>query len=285
MATTTTAYDPAEIKVRRVNFQFNEANPRFYYKNNPFSTHFINALHIVFPTGERFFVNAVRKHLNIITGDLLKKQVKNFCGQEGIHSSMHERFWKILEANGYDIGRYEDHIDQVLHKVVAKIEIKDSKITNIDLVATVCLEHFTALFGHSLFMHVNTNKDVVPEDMAELFLWHAAEEIEHKHVAFDVLQQADKDEYVKRVIAMPIVTAMLYFYLGAGVAMLMYQDRKYLEIKKLPGQFAEFMTGLFNDLHADAYKEYFQFFRKNFHPSDLNDYSLAEDFFKDKAYA
>ena len=120
-ATEKKAYDPEEIKVRRVNFKFNADNPRFYYKNNPFSTHFINALHIVFPTGERFFVNSVLKHQQEINDEKLKKQVRNFCGQEGIHSSMHERFWKILNDNGYVIKGYENHIDKLLHKIIANL--------------------------------------------------------------------------------------------------------------------------------------------------------------------
>ncbi|MFN8259650.1 MAG: metal-dependent hydrolase [Chitinophagales bacterium] len=279
------AYDPEEIKVRRVNFSFNKTNPRFYYKNNPFSTHFINALHIVFPTGERFFVNSVLKHQKKITDEKLKKQVRNFCGQEGIHSSMHERFWNILKENGYVIKGYEKHIDNLLHKIIAKIEIEGTRINNIDLTATVCLEHFTALFGHAIFMHVDTNKGTVPEDIAELFQWHAAEEIEHKNVAFDVFQKVDEAEYTKRVLLMPIVTALLYFYLSIGTGMLMYQDRKYLDFKKLPKQFMEFATGLLNDLHSDLYKDYFNFFKRDFHPSFLNDFNLAEDFFKDKSYA
>jgi hypothetical protein len=278
-------YDASEIKVRRVNFSFSKENPRFYYKNNPFSTHFINALHIVFPTGERFFVNSVLKHQKEIKEDKLKKQVRNFCGQEGIHSAMHEKFWKILNDNGYIIKGYENHIDKLLHKIIAKIEVEGSKINNIDLAATVCLEHFTALFGHAIFNHVETNKEVVPEDIAELFQWHAAEEIEHKNVAFDVFQKVDDAEYSKRILLMPIATALLYFYLGVGTFMLMYQDRKYLSISKLPKQFYEFTTGLLNDLHSDLYKEYFRFFKKDFHPSYLNDYYLAENFFKDKAYA
>lgn len=279
------AYDPTEIKVRRVNFQFSKENPRFYYKNNPISTHFINVLHIVFPTGERFFVNSVLKHQKEISEDKLKKQVRNFCGQEGIHSSMHERFWNILNDNGYIIEGFEEHIDRVLHKIVAKVEVEGTNINNVDLAATACLEHFTALFGHALFAHVETNPAVVPEDMAELFLWHAAEEIEHKNVAFDVFQKVDDAEYSKRILLMPIATALLYFYLGVGTFMLMYQDRKYLSISKLPKQFYEFTTGLLNDLHSDLYKEYFRFFKKDFHPSYLNDYYLAENFFKDKAYA
>ena len=279
------AYNPEEIKVRRVNFKFNSDNPRFYYKNNPFSTHFINALHIVFPTGERFFVNSVLKHKAEIKEDKLKKQVKNFCGQEGVHSAMHEKFWKILNDNGYIIKGYENHIDKLLHKIIAKINLEGTRINNIDLAATVCLEHFTALFGHAIFMHVKTNKEIVPEDIAELFQWHAAEEIEHKNVAFDVFQNVDKDEHLKRSILMPVVTALLYFYLSVGTMMLMYQDRKFLSLIKLPKQFYEFTTGLLNDLHSDLYNEYFSFFRKDFHPSDLNDYHLAEDFFKDKDYA
>ena len=282
---TSKAYNHEEIKVRRVNFIFNKDNPRFYYKNNPFSTHFINALHIVFPTGERFFVNSVLKHQKEITDDKLKKQVRNFCGQEGVHSAMHEKFWKILDENGYIIKGYENHIDKLLHKIIAKIEIEGTRINNIDLTATVCLEHFTALFGHALFEHVELNQDIVPKDMAELFQWHAAEEIEHKNVAFDVFQKVDKDEHIKRVTLMPIVTALLYFYLGIGTMMLIYQDRKHLKLTKLPKQFYDFATGLFSDLHGDLVKEYFSFFKKDFHPSFLNDYHFAENFFKDKEYA
>lgn len=284
-ATTKKTYDHEEIKVRRVDFKFKNDNPRFYYKNNPFSTHFINVLHILFPTGERFFVNSVLKHQKEITDEKLKKQVRHFCGQEGIHSSMHERFWSILEANGYIIDGYEKHIDKVLHKIIAKIEIKGSNINNIDLVATACLEHFTALFGHALFKHVDLNPDLVPKDMAELFQWHAAEEIEHKNVAFDVMQKVDKNEYEKRVILMPIASILLYTYLSIGTVMLMYQDRKNIQLTKLPKQFYDFATGLFSDLHSDLIKEYFSFFKKDFHPSNLNDYHFAEEFFKDKAYA
>ena len=69
-------YDHEEVKIRRVNFTFDKETPRFYYKNNPFSTHFINTLHILFPTGERFFVNATLKHQKAIKDEKLKKQVR-----------------------------------------------------------------------------------------------------------------------------------------------------------------------------------------------------------------
>ncbi|MCB9032949.1 MAG: metal-dependent hydrolase [Chitinophagales bacterium] len=279
------AYNHEEIKVRRVNFKFDKGTPRFYYDDNPFSTHFINVLHIVFPTGERFFVNSVLNHMNDIEDEKLKKQMKNFCGQEGIHSTMHERFWQILKDNNYEIKGFENHIDNLLHKVMAKIKLPFLKEDNLNLAVTACLEHFTALFGHAIFESVDTSADTVPEDISELFRWHAAEEIEHKSVAFDVMQQVDDQEYGKRVALMPIATALLYAELTAGTLMLLYQDRKYLEAKKLPKQLYEFGTGLFMDLHKTVFKDYLKFFKRDFHPSDLNDYHYAEDFFKDKAYA
>lgn len=279
------AYDPEEIKVRRVNFSFDKKNPRFYYKNNPISTHFINTLHILFPTGERFFVNSVLKHQKEIKDEKLKKQIRNFCGQEGVHSAMHERFWKILDDHNYNIKGYENHIDVLLHKVVAKLKIPFFKDKSLDLVATACLEHFTALFGHAIFTRVDVSEKAAPADIAELFQWHASEEIEHKHVAFEVMQKVDEQEYTKRVIVMPIASVILYFYLAVGTGMLMYQDRKYLEVSKLPKQFSEFATGLFMELHGDVFKEYLNFFKKDFHPADMNDYYLAEEFLKDKAYA
>ncbi|MBK8352085.1 MAG: metal-dependent hydrolase [Saprospirales bacterium] len=62
------------------------------------------------------------KHQKEITDDKLKKQVRNFCGQEGVHSAMHEKFWKILDENGYIIKGYENHIDKLLHKIIAKLK-------------------------------------------------------------------------------------------------------------------------------------------------------------------
>ncbi|WP_298066185.1 metal-dependent hydrolase [uncultured Acinetobacter sp.] len=101
-ATEKKVYDPEEIKVRRVNFSFSKSNPRFYYKNNPFSTHFINALHIVFPTGERFFVNSVLKHQKKITDE-----GKQFSGSQSL-----ARYYDSLRSYVYDkeISPYQQQL-------------------------------------------------------------------------------------------------------------------------------------------------------------------------------
>ena len=60
------------------------------------------------------------------------------------------------------------------------------------LAVTIALEHFTAMFAH-LFL---TNPDMffdadVPQ--ADIWRWHAIEEIEHKGVAYDTFLHATRD--------------------------------------------------------------------------------------------
>jgi predicted metal-dependent hydrolase len=66
---------------------------------------------------------------------------------------------------------------------------------------TAAAEHFTAsLAGYVLADNTWGDTDVDPE-MAHLFLWHAAEEIEHRHVAYDVYSHIGGG-YVRRAAVM-----------------------------------------------------------------------------------
>src|SRR3546814_9475096 len=66
---------------------------------------------------------------------------------------------------------------------------------------TAAAEHFTAsLAGYVLSDNTWGETDVDPE-MAHLFLWHAAEEVEHRHVAYDVYHHIGGG-YLRRAAAM-----------------------------------------------------------------------------------
>ena len=49
-------------------------------------THFFNALSLLFPAGERFFMDSVRNYRDQIDDPVLKKQVLGFIGQEAMHT-------------------------------------------------------------------------------------------------------------------------------------------------------------------------------------------------------
>ncbi len=62
--------------------------------------------------------------------------------------------------------------------------------------------------------------------MAELLKWHAAEEIEHKDVAFDVLQAVD-DSYALRVAGLLVAVAALWGFWTFITIELLRQDPEF----------------------------------------------------------
>jgi predicted metal-dependent hydrolase len=71
----------------------------------------------------------------------------------------------------------------LLEKVVGK-----DKQQRIGLAITAALEHYTASIAETVLKHRDIYMKECREDMRQMFLWHAAEEIEHKSVAFDVFK-------------------------------------------------------------------------------------------------
>jgi predicted metal-dependent hydrolase len=269
------------IKVRKVNFKFEMPFKNHYFKDNPFTTHFINSLHLLFPEGEKYFINSLWERKKDIHDEILLKQIKDFCGQEGTHSKEHEKFWAVLSAHGYKLDPFLNHVKWMLNIFVSK-NAKIALGKNANVLLTACLEHFTALFAKSTLETVDmSNADAL---LSEMFKWHAAEEIEHKAVAFDAYVALEKNEYVKRLLAMPVVTFLLYLYITMGMVYMISQDKDIIW-EKTPNHFKEFLLEFLPQLHQSVVKDYFDFYGKKFHPNQHSNFEMAAKFFEDKSYA
>lgn len=270
------------MKVRKVDFKYDDKEiDRFYFKKNPFSTHFVNTLHLLFPDGERFFINSMLQFSGRFNNEKIRKDVKSFCGQEGIHSIEHEKIVQILQEKGYKTEPYLKSVRWILDKFGKGLTTKLAGETG-PLIVTSSLEHFTALFAESMLKDINT--DGVDERMVELFKWHACEEIEHKSVAFNLLNEVDEDEYKKRIVIMPLATFILYAYLTGGTIYFMVQDADKIELKKLPAHLYEFIFQFLKQFHKSTVKEYFNYYKKDFHPDKHDNYFLAQEFLSNKSY-
>src|SRR5436190_20369306 len=93
--------------------------PRHWFAGSRAATHVANAVNLLFPAGERFFVRSVR-HYSHRVSPALAAQVKGFFGQEGRHAQAHERFFDTLREQGYPIDwileRYENAAYEVIEK-------------------------------------------------------------------------------------------------------------------------------------------------------------------------
>jgi predicted metal-dependent hydrolase len=203
------------IPVRKVELPFGDDIPRHWIDDSAVATHFFNGLNLVFPDGERFFIRAVQDHVDRITDDDLRARIKGFAGQEGWHAKQHERYFEILEAQGYRIRGFLRHFRRFIRWSNRLVPAP------LRLSITAGAEHYTATLGANALD--NPLLEQAHPVMRQLIHWHALEELEHKSVAFDVLRQTHPS-HALRIIGFLIASLALLGWTWVGTRMLLRQD-------------------------------------------------------------
>ncbi|MCB1141520.1 MAG: metal-dependent hydrolase [Leptospiraceae bacterium] len=266
------------ITVRKPDFKYHKDIPVHWMNNNSFSTHLLNSFHLVFPPGEKFFIRSINAFKDKITSEDLKEDIKRFVGQEMQHSKEHEKFWEIMETQGYEIHNFLKYQDDFFYNFLENF-VKKFLGEKYCLSVTAACEHYTVAFAESVY-----TQDVfieVPEELKNLLLWHAAEELEHKSVAYDVLQSVD-DSYSVRISGMILASVLLFLASSSGQIYFMAQD-KTLSLPKAIGDFWGFITRPSNPL-AVALGVVSDYFRPDFHPKDRDNVHLADSFLNRMRY-
>lgn len=254
------------IPPRRVMMNFDNSDAGYWYAESPFLTYFWSAFSILLPEGEQFFVKAVRHYRDQITDEDLKAAISGFIGQEALHTQGHQVLNDFINAKQLPAAELEGQL-KVLLDNVGKIHPR------LNLAATICLEHFTALMGEQLLAEVD-HHEAVAEDIRPLWMWHALEETEHKAVAWDVYEQTGGG-YIVRTATMALTTTILGAVMAYSTARLMHADGKLLNVRdNVAGMRALFgrrgrMTRLL--------PKYLDFFRPSFHPNDHDTNALVAE--------
>ncbi len=183
---TTTLPTPSDLTItpRDRRFGREAATPRLWHGGRVEATALYNALSSTFPIGEAYFVESVRA-VREGAPPKLAEEIKAFTTQEAIHSREHDAFNKRAADAGYDLSQLEARVEQRLAIARARGPIANCA-------ATMALEHFTAILAHQLLANPAHLAGAEPET-ADLWRWHACEEIEHKGVAYDTWLFATRD--------------------------------------------------------------------------------------------
>ena len=171
------------ITHRKMKFEFESAGfDKHWHGGSPFITYFWNAMSAAFPAGEGFFVNAAMSVRGRIQDDELLRELDEFVRQEGHHSFQHMKFNNLVAKQGLSMARYEKRYAVPL-KVAA-----DNLRPMQKLAVTMALEHFTAVVAHRVMSNPALLRGADPA-VSALWLWHAAEELEHKSTCFDLYER------------------------------------------------------------------------------------------------
>jgi predicted metal-dependent hydrolase len=179
------------LTVRKPNVDLSRGFPRHWLGGDVYRTAFMNALSMSFPLGEQMFIDSVRAApQDAIRDPVLRAEVKDFVGQEASHRFIHKQYNDELARQGFDYT-----LEASLEKRVELIR----RLPVADRLAITCaLEHYTAMLADYLLRHPEWLDGADPQ-LRLLWAWHAAEELEHKAVAFDVYRAAGGG-YWKRVL-------------------------------------------------------------------------------------
>lgn len=180
------------IKQRKVKFDFSQT-PHYWIYDNPFATHLINAVHLILPVGELWMCRVFNQALPFVTDEKLRSDVKGFIAQEAHHAAAHKVAQDYLRHYGYDIDGLLNYIELAFKKLgvdsplglTLPKSLQPHWLTvRVGIAASV--EHFTSMLGTWCLDTQPWQEQMADEAMSDLFVWHLAEEVEHRSVAFDL---------------------------------------------------------------------------------------------------
>jgi predicted metal-dependent hydrolase len=240
--------------------------PRHWLADNAAATAISNALNLLFPAGERFFVRSVHAFVDQLD-DEARAKVKGFFGQEGRHARAHDEFNDVLRAQGFEIDDFLARYERIARW------IEDHLPSKLNLAGTAACEHFTAILADGAFN--DGILDALHPTMQQLLAWHAAEEIEHKAVAFDVLRSVDSS-YALRMAGLFYATTMLGAFCAWGTVVLWRQEGLTVRaaLRQLRG--LRKRDPVVRRVFGRGIREYI---RRGFHPDDRANYHLAAAWF------
>ncbi|NTZ83180.1 metal-dependent hydrolase [Burkholderia metallica] len=211
------------IPQRSVQFPLDDTTPRYWYRGWCHVTRFFDAFSIMFPLGERFFIDSVSHFRDRIPADTpLAEDVAGFIYQEATHIREHRAYNHRLAAQGAPVDALEAMIRRRQQNSLAAMPATTR------LALTACLEHYTAILADQLLRHPEILDGADPQ-MAAIWQWHAIEETEHKAVAFDVLAAIEPRplrNYLIRCSAMLAVSVYFVFDLAYFIYRLAAADRQ-----------------------------------------------------------
>ena len=258
------------IKPRDLRFGLEAELARDWLGGDWFRTAFFNAMSILFPNGEKSFIDSVRANEHAIVDPRLKADVRGFIAQEYVHRREHQRFNELLcRSRRYDLERLES--------VIAEDSSELGKLEPLFwLATTVAYEHFTATFAGHLLREDGWLEGADPA-VGQVWRWHAVEEIEHKAVAFDVYKAAGGTHAMLRKAIIAMTIEFLFRFQLRSLWLMYRRDRPPLMLTL--HQAARFLFGKGGFFRAN-WRHYWAFFRRDFHPDHIDDRKVLADAIK-----
>lgn len=200
----------APLPVRRVSFEYPADTNPMWVRHQPEFAAAANAISLGMPYAEPLFIRAVRSTFDRIDDDL-RERSETYIRQETGHHTQHKRFNDII-AEHYPATR---KVQWLMARNSEWVWRRSPRFRVAYAAAGETISYGVARWTEDNLGRLMDQADPVP---ATLFLWHLAEEIEHKANTYDVFEATDGSRLRYSLAAVTgFITIMVFTAIGAFV--------------------------------------------------------------------
>ncbi|MFV8048464.1 metal-dependent hydrolase [Mycobacterium sp. 48b] len=221
-------FAPEEVALRPRQVQFDwKTAPLHWIPGDPYGSHIVTALNLFLPVAERWFSRLLRDSLEYVRDEQLRDQIVGFIGQEAVHAKTHDDVLvEYVRRHGIDPDPFYLQLEWVAgqfdQRVSSATGQRRRKALSSGTHALCAAEHFTGVLGHWALNNAWDDADVDPT-LCDLYRWHGAEEVEHRHVSYNVAKYFGMD-YVAQAVSGVLVSVVFFALLLRGTRFLVHED-------------------------------------------------------------
>lgn len=253
----------SEIIARDLKFGIDDSVPSRWSPEQPEFSHVASAFMGALPYLEPYFIQNLREALPLIADQRIANDARAFIQQEARHAQQHRDWNQVL-------ARRFPGFDQLERAI--KTRLANSKLRHslpFRLAYTSGYEALTYQIACFILEQRHTLLQGADPRLLAMLAWHAAEEVEHKSVAFDVFQ-AVHGGYLLRVVGLGAafvsslrdIRAMMYFLMRADGLLRDDESRARLRTLRLL-------------LVTKLVPEFRHYLRPSYHPSQHEDPAIV----------
>ncbi len=207
------------LPLRRVAFDYPDDWTANWIPAKPEFAYAANSVSLLMPFAEPLFIKACNAYLPELDPPLRERTV-DFARQETQHYTQHSKVNKMLEEQYPGLVRVERWMDRTARWVWNKrshrfaLAFSAGGETTAYGVARWAEKHMGELF------------DGADPVTTTLFMWHLAEEVEHKSACWDVYEAVDGSR-LRYAWAMVVGMLMLGWFTWLGTFVMLWQDHRF----------------------------------------------------------
>jgi predicted metal-dependent hydrolase len=184
----------SEIVVRKVRFEFPDELDDVFPGTDAIDETYLVAFSLTMPYLEPYLIRTYRAVGDRITDPSLAADVERFIAQEAQHFQNHRRVNQMIKSQlGPDVAERLDVIEDRLDGDYRRFN--EQRSDRFNLVYAEGFEAMTCAMAMTFFERAANGKGLGSDGhfgkWQELWAWHAAEEIEHRTVAFGVYEHLE----------------------------------------------------------------------------------------------